>query len=170
MKKLFLIVLTCITVMVLFFNCQTSKTYPGMVLIPAGSFMMGDANSTNMEKPVHEVEVDAFYMDTHEVTIEEFKNFVDATHYVTDTEKKDGCIIWNGKGWEKSEGINWRFDELGIKHKTDKENHPVTHLSWNDANAYAQWAGKRLGPPRRNGNTSLEAGQKATSTRGAPIP
>lgn len=144
MKKLFLIELTCITAIVLFFNCQTSKTYPGMVLIPAGSFMMGDANSTDMERPVHDVEVGAFYMDTHEVTIEEFKNFVDATHYVTDAEEKDGCIIWNGKGWEKREGINWRFDELGIKHKTDKKNHPVTHLSWNDANAYAQWAGKRL--------------------------
>ncbi len=144
MKKLFLIGLTCITAMVLLFNCQTSKTYPGMVLIPAGSFMMGDTNSTDIEKPVHEVEVDAFYMDTHEVTIEEFKNFVDATHYVTDAEKNDGGTIWNGKDWEKREGINWRFDELGNKHGIDKKNHPVTHLSWNDANAYAKWAGKRL--------------------------
>jgi len=101
MKKLVLVGITCITAMVLFFNCQKSKTYPGMVLIPAGSFMMGDANSTDMEKPVHEVEVDAFYIDIHEVTIEEFKNFVDATHYVTDAEKNDGCTIWNGKDWEK---------------------------------------------------------------------
>ena len=127
MKKLFLIVLMCITAMVLFLNCQTSKTYPGMVLIPAGSFMMGDADARG--ETIHEVELDAFYMDTHEVTIEEYENFVNATHYVTDAEKKDGCIIWDGKGWEKREGINWRFDELGIKHKTDKKNHPVTHLS-----------------------------------------
>ena len=144
MKRLFLIGLTCITIIILFFNCQRSKTYPGMVLIPAGSFMMGDANGQDMEKPVHEVELDAFYMDTHEVTIEEFKNFVDATHYVTDAEKKDGCFIWNGKGYEKRKRVNWRFDELGIEHKINKNNYPVTHLSWNDANAYSQWAGKRL--------------------------
>ena len=143
-KKIILIGLTCIAAIVLVFNCRTSKTYPGMVFIPGGSFMMGHDEGQDMEKPVHEVEVDAFYMDIHEVTLAEFKKFVDETHYVSDAEKKGGCFIWNGKGWEKTEGINWRHDELGDRHTEDKMNHPVTHLSWNDANAYAQWTGKRL--------------------------
>ena len=151
MKKLFLVALMGITAMALFPSCQTSrthsgmvKTHPGMVLIPGGSFMMGDANGQDMEKPVHEVEVDAFYMDTHEVTIEEFRKFVDATNYVTDAEKNDGGYMWNGEATEQREGINWRFDEMGNRHKTDDNNHPVANMSWNDANAYAQWVGKRL--------------------------
>jgi len=144
MKILFLAGLTGVAAMALFLTCQTSKTNPGMVLIPDGSFMMGDANGQDMEKPVHVVEVDAFYMDTHEVTIGEYRKYVDATNYVTDAEKKDGCYIWGGEEWVKTEGINWRFDEFGKTHKAEKDNYPVTHLSWNDANAYAQWAGKRL--------------------------
>jgi sulfatase modifying factor 1 len=144
MKKLFSVALMGITAMALILNCQTSQTPPGMVLIPGGSFMMGDANGQDMEKPVHEVEVDAFYMDTHEVTVEEFREFVDATNYVTDAEKNDGGYTWGGEGWEMRPGINWRFDEMGNLHPAEKDKHPVTHLSWNDANAYAQWAGKRL--------------------------
>jgi formylglycine-generating enzyme required for sulfatase activity len=115
-----------------------------MALIPGGTFMMGDANGQDMEKPVHEVEVNSFYMDTHEVTIGDYRKFVEATNYVTDAEKNDGAYIWNGEEWAKTEGINWRFDEFGKPHKPEKDNHPVTHLSWNDAKAYAQWAGKRL--------------------------
>ncbi len=151
MKKLCLVALIGITAMALFPNCQTSRTHPGtvlapggMVLIPGGSFMMGDASGQDMEKPVHEVEVDAFYMDTHEVTIEEFRKFVDATDYVTDAEKNDGGYMWNGEGMEQREGINWRFDALGNKHERGSKNLPVTHLSWNDAHAYAEWVGKRL--------------------------
>ena len=53
----------------------------GMVLIPAGEFLMGSNNYKDEEKPVHKVYVDAFYMDIHEVTVGEYKTFVDATGY-----------------------------------------------------------------------------------------
>ncbi len=145
MKKLILVGLMSIMAMTLLFNCQTTTIAPpGMVLIPSGSFMMGDADGQDMEKPVHEVELDAFYMDIHEVTLEEFGKFVDATNYVTDAEKNDGGYVWGGEGWEKRPGINWRHDQMGNLHQTEKNNHPVTNMSWNDANAYAEWAGKRL--------------------------
>ena len=131
----------------------------GMVFIPGGSFMMGDEDGLEIEKPVHEVKVSAFFMDIHEVTIGEYRKFVDATGYITDAEKNDGCVIWNGKEWEKTEGINWRFDELGDLHSNDKDNHPVTHLSWNDANAYAQWIGKRL-PTEAEWEYAARGGEK----------
>lgn len=149
MKKLFLVALIGITVMAFFTGCQTSKCcsgvkYPGMVLIPSGSFMMGCADGQEMEKPVHEVEVDAFYMDTHEVTIGEFRKFVGATKYVTDAEKGKGGYMWTGKDMAQVAGINWRHDELGKEHPRSEDNHPVANLSWNDASAYAKWVGKRL--------------------------
>jgi formylglycine-generating enzyme required for sulfatase activity len=125
-------------------GCDRQASEPGMVLIPGGSFMMGSDDGLEIEKPVHRVELNSFLMDIHEVTIRDFREFVAATNYVTDAEKNNGCVIWNGADWEKTEGIDWRFDELGNELGIDKDNHPVTRLSWNDANAYATWKGKRL--------------------------
>jgi formylglycine-generating enzyme required for sulfatase activity len=125
-------------------NQDLGEIPDGMVFIPGGSFMMGDDDGVEIEKPVHEVKLNSFFMDIHEVTIEEYKEFVDATGYVTDSEKNEGCYIWNGEEWERTDGINWRFDALGKMNGVEKSNHPVTHLSWNDAHAYAEWAGKRL--------------------------
>ena len=91
----------------------------GMVLIPAGEFQMGSTYLTNEEsQPVHTVYLDAFYIDTHEVTVGEYKQFL------------------------KTQG-NQRLSSVAKKHVlTDK--HPIVHVSWHDAMAYAQWAGKRL--------------------------
>ena len=71
--------------------------------------------------------------------IENYRDFVDATGYVTDAEENDGCYVWNGDDWEKTKGINWRYDAFGGLNGIEKSDHPVTHLSWNDANAYCKW-------------------------------
>jgi formylglycine-generating enzyme required for sulfatase activity len=115
-----------------------------MVLIPAGTFAMGDADGQAIELPVHEVTVAAFYMDTHEVTLAQFGEFVDATGYITDAETNDVATIWDGEDWNQTTSVNWRFDATGNLHTPEEANQPVTHLSWNDASAYAAWAGKRL--------------------------
>ena len=67
-----------------------------------------------------------------------------ATGHVTDAEKNDTGLVWNGEAYEQRAGINWRIAPLGDEHGEEKDNHPVTHLSWNDASAYAKWIGKRL--------------------------
>jgi formylglycine-generating enzyme len=144
MRNLFSIGLIGFIGLFLIPGCNTSKSPPGMVLIPAGSFMMGDDNGQDMEKPVHEVVLDAFYMDIHEVTIEEFREFVDATDYITDAEKNNAGYTWTGEGYETRPGINWRHDPMGDPQGPETDKHPVTQLSWNDATAYAKWAGKRL--------------------------
>ncbi len=82
----------------------------GMARIPAGSFMMGSADGEDDEKPVHEVHVDAFYMDKYEVTVAQFKQFVDATGYKTDAEEAGWSFAWTGTLLHIKEEINWRHD------------------------------------------------------------
>ena len=102
-----------------------------MVLIPAGSFEMGDHfnEGENDEQPVHRVELDTFYMDVHEVTVGQFKRFLKQSGYKPEAVKA---------GWD----INRLWNEVKKWSPTDE--HPVVYVSWNDATAYAKWAGKRL--------------------------
>ena len=94
---------------------------PGMVLIRAGEFQMGtnDAEAFHDEKPEHSVYVDAFYIDKYEVTVGAYKKFIQTTGHLAP---------------------DWR--EVAEDSPTDQ--HPIVHVSWYDAMAYAQWAGKRL--------------------------
>ena len=96
-----------------------------MVLIPAGSFEMGDHFSEGEEDelPVHTVALDAVYMDTHEVTVGQFKQFVNQTGY--DDYK-----------------MKYMWDQVAKYSPGD--DYPMIYVSWNDATAYAEWAGKRL--------------------------
>ena len=103
-----------------------------MILIPAGEFQMGSNENTD-EKPVHTVYIEAFYIDTYEVTNAQYKVFVDANPQWRKNQipsaYHNGNYLkhWNGNNYPKGKG-----------------NHPVTYVSWYGAMAYAQWAGKRL--------------------------
>ena len=113
----------------------------GMVLIPAGSFEMGNED-IRFSVPVHTVHLDAFYMDVYEVTNAQFKAFVDAN-----------------PEWQKDNiedryrfippffipGFNNYLEHwTGTDYPAGKAEHPVTSVSWYPAMAYAEWAGKRL--------------------------
>ena len=110
----------------------------GMVLIPAGSFEMGseDPEAEADEQPVHTVHLDAFYMDTHEVTNAEFKIFVDANPAwgKDNIEERFHDESWGG----------YLFHWSGTDYPAGKADHPVVFVSWYAAMAYAEWAGKRL--------------------------
>ena len=101
-----------------------------MVLIPGGSFQMGDhLDKMPNALPVHKVELDGFYMDSHQITVGQFKRFLKESGYKPEAVKG---------GWE----INRFWNEVEKDSPADK--HPVIYVSWNDATAYAKWAGKRL--------------------------
>ena len=151
----------------------------GMAWIPAGTYLMGseDPNwARRDEMPTHVVHVDGFWMDVTEVTVAQFREFVDATGYVTTAERPTtweelsaqlppgtpkpgpevflpGALVFvapsgvNGLGdvgqwWQWTPGADWR--EPHGPGSTAQDDEPVVHVSWDDAVAYCEWAGKRL--------------------------
>ena len=92
----------------------------GMIYVPRGNFKMGRDDGDEYERPAHEVSVAPFYIDKFEVSRAAYQEFIDATHYPAPT------------GWPRQ-----RYPENTARF-------PVTGVSWADANAYAQWTGKRL--------------------------
>jgi formylglycine-generating enzyme required for sulfatase activity len=112
-----------------------------MIYVPAGKFLMG-SNPDQVQQAadwcscsrsrfedelyMHEVFVSDYYIDQHEVTNAQFLGFVQATGYKTDAERKPETRTWR------------------TEFASGKEDHPVIWISWNDANAYCTWAGKRL--------------------------
>jgi serine/threonine-protein kinase len=91
-----------------------------LVLVPAGPFSMGDNRAHADEAPAHTVEVGPFYVDEHEVTVEQFRRFLEATGY-------------------QPEGSAWDMFEQAVGARA-----PVVNVSWADAQRYADWAGRRL--------------------------
>ena len=118
------------------------NTPSGMIAVKGGTFQMGNNGGSN-EKPVHEVYVSDFYIGKYEVTVEEFKEFIDAKGYKTDAEKKGYSNIYDGK-WKKKNGVTWKCDVKGNTRSRSEYDHPVIHVSWNDADAYCRWKGGRL--------------------------
>ncbi|MGO4500785.1 formylglycine-generating enzyme family protein [Paenibacillus sp. 2RAB27] len=135
-----------------------------MIYLPGGEFLMGtddrEGFPSDGEGPVRAVTIDPFYIDSYTVTNSEFKKFVEATGYVTEAEKFGWSYVFHlfvsGTGvniigsprqtpwWLGVESASWRAPEgpgSGIEERLD---HPVIHISWNDAEAYCRWAGKRL--------------------------
>ena len=115
----------------------------GTVFVKGGCFRMGDVfrDIPSSEKPVHEVCLDAFYMGRHEVTVGEFRMFVNATGYKTEAEQQDGCHAWVGNGEELKKG-NFNWSDTGF---TQTEKDPVVCISWNDADKYIGWLNEKSG-------------------------
>ena len=114
-----------------------------MSYIPAGDFQMGSKNGDPDEKPVHTISTDAFWIDQKEISNNQFSIFVEQTSYQTDVEKEGYSNSYIGGTWSKVAGMNWLHPtspDLGI----NINDHPVTHISWNDAEKYCEWVEARL--------------------------
>jgi len=116
-----------------------------MIKFEAGAFLMGSNTGLPQEKPVHEVSVKAFSIDKSPVTVAQFKVFIESTGYKTEAERFGDSGVFNLeiKNWELLKGAFWQ-KPFGPNGPSAQHNHPVTHVSWNDAVAYAKWASKRL--------------------------
>ena len=116
------------------------KDGASMVLVPAGSFEMGDPFDEGKpdELPVHRVALDAFYMDRHEVTIGQYKQFLRETAHGTLPDQTPNWVA------EKAIVLAQKGVPQVVGFTTPTDNHPVAGVTFNDAQAYAEWAGKRL--------------------------
>lgn len=117
-----------------------------MVLIPAGKVQVGADDGFAHELPKFWANVESFLMDKSPVTVAQFRDFIKATGYKTEADKFGNAGVINEeteKQWILVDGANWEYP-LGKSQPKAQDNHPVTQVSWNDANAYAKWAGKRL--------------------------
>ena len=134
----------------------------GMIYLEGGSFLMGtDKPSfpTDGEGPVREVRLEPFWIDAFALTTGQFTAFADATGYHTEAERYGWSFVFyqflpenfpptravpEAPWWRQVYGASWRRPEGPGSSSEDRLNHPVVHVSWNDAVAYAHWAGKRL--------------------------
>ena len=118
---------------------------PSMVYVPGGTTHIGAEDGMPHERPVFKVRVRPFFMDVHPVTVAQFRDFIDATGYVTQADSfGDAAVLdYELRTWELRPGANWAYPQ-GPEYTPAPDDHPVTQVSWNDAVAYAAWAGKRL--------------------------
>lgn len=134
------------------------------VRIPQGTFTMGDSsgdrNRADGETPQHGVLVSGFDVDATTVTNADFARFVEDTGYRTEAEAfgfsavfhlavsaEDNDIMGPASGapwWVGVTGANWRHPGGQLSNLDGLDDHPVTHVSWNDAQAYCEWAGRSL--------------------------
>jgi formylglycine-generating enzyme required for sulfatase activity len=141
-----------------------------MAWIPGGEFAMGSADFYPEERPVRQVAVDGFWIDVHPVTVSEFGRFVSQTGYQTVAERPlnpadypgadpdlmvPGSLVFRRttgpvdirdfrQWWAYVPGACWRRPEGLLSNLRGRDRHPVTHIAYEDAEAYASWAGKTL--------------------------
>jgi formylglycine-generating enzyme len=144
--------------------------HPGMVFVPGGTFRMGADQHYAEEAPAHRVTVDGFWIDRTPVTNRDFRKFVNATGHVTFAEIKPdakdypgalpnmlkaGSLVFTppkhavnlrdwSQWWNFKFGANWRRPYGPRSSISGLDDHPVVHIAYRDAEAYAKWAGKEL--------------------------
>ncbi len=141
----------------------TTASAAAMVDLPGGTFLMGhdrpDGYPEDGEGPARLVIVEPFSIDPVTVTNAEFAEFVAATGRITDAERFGWSFVFGGflpddarptRGvagaawWRQVVGADWRHPEGPWSDLDARADHPVVHVSWHDAEAFAGWAGKRL--------------------------
>ena len=133
---------------------STNKTFTvngvsfEMVAVKGGTFTMGGtaeqgSDAESDEKPTHSVTLTDYYIGKFEVTVGLFRAFINETNYRTDADKEGWSYVWEGPYWAREDGVNWKCDANGKVRSSSEDNHPVIHVSWNDAKAFCEWLARK---------------------------
>ena len=134
------------TALLLFLGCsEQAGTGNDIVLIQGGSFRMGNPydSADPDETFIHEVRLDSFYIGAHEVTVGEFKEFIESAGYVTTAERIGNAAVFIGTKVEKPGDGSWKKPYF-----TQHDGHPVVCVSWWDTIEYCNWRSDREGLSR----------------------
>jgi len=119
----------------------------GMVRLAGGLTQMGSTLDAPADwLPAHEVQLDPFWVDTHPVTNNDFARFVTETGYKTTAQQRGSSLVfdYDRRKWNEVHGAAWNTPLGPRSTLVARDDFPVVHVSWYDATAYAEWAGKRL--------------------------
>ena len=124
---------------------SSTRSTADMVRIPGGKVHIGSEEGSDDERPVFVATVRPFLLDRHPVTVAQFRRFVETTGYVTEAERfgDAGVMDPQSGAWTLVPGAAWHHP-LGSSGPAAPDDHPVTQVSWNDADAYARWLERRL--------------------------
>lgn len=149
---------------------RNTAPFENMVWIPGGTFQMGSNHHYPEEAPEHLRTVQGFWMDKFPITNSDFHRFVEATGYITMAERVPDASLYPGarpdmlvpgsvvfrqpsravdtrnhhNWWSWVPGANWRHPEGPSSSISNRKDHPVVHVSFEDVRAYAAWAGKEI--------------------------
>ncbi|UYV66254.1 SUMF1 [Cordylochernes scorpioides] len=146
------------------YTFKDDKIKDNMVFIKGGTFQMGTNKPrfvADGEGPARNITLDSFYLDVTEVSNADFEIFVESTGYVTEAEKFGNSFVFErllsknvkekiteavaaAPWWLPVDRADWRHPEGPGTSIDKRKNHPVVHVSWNDAVEFCHWAGKEL--------------------------
>jgi formylglycine-generating enzyme len=120
-------------------------TTPEMMEVKGSKFIMGSSDGRDDEKPIDEIIISDFEMSKTEITLAQFAAYIEETKDTTDAERIGySCVIQDGIS-KNREKTNWTCDAFGNPIKSENFNHPVLHVSWNDAKRYCAWLRNKTG-------------------------
>ncbi|MBN1149283.1 MAG: SUMF1/EgtB/PvdO family nonheme iron enzyme [Anaerolineales bacterium] len=126
-----------------------SSYEPEMVYIPAGHFWMGseqgDQDAWNDEIPKHRLYLHGYWIGKYPVTNAQFAAFVEATGHRTTAKENGESYTWMGSEWKTVKGASWKHPSGPDSDLRGKADHPVVHISWDDAMAFCRWLSEATG-------------------------